>query len=203
MKHGILSTSIVVLSACVFATACGSPNQSTSGQTTSVVNSTSGTKTAQVVSNSTNNNSTNHPAPIQLTNFTGLSQAGIQVKVPQGWTKTSIQGGDYSGWKFTNPNDSNESELIVQSTCVGCYLNASGQPNPALVIPQGDSNVKTVNQTTYSIRYQFTKHPNINVGNGLLITSKNETGYSYVETLLPSTQNTASSEILASFSYNT
>lgn len=186
MGQSRAATSIVALCTCIFATACGSPsNPSTAIQT-----------------NSKNTNITNQLAAIHLTSFRGLGQMGIQVKVPQGWTKTYVHGGDYSGWKFTNPAQTTETELVIESACVGCYLDSNGQPNPVQVIPQGDNHIQTTRQTRDSIQYRFTQTKNPNSGRGMLVTSRDQAGYAYVETLLPSQQQTVSTDILASFSYS-
>lgn len=201
MKKQIVAAGLMTMCTFMLATACGTPTKSTMTVSKQTANDASQTNGLSKNGTQTGAADTHQTPTIQLVSFSGLSQTGIQVQVPVGWSKTSITGGDYSGFKFTNPNYPDQTVLVIQSTCVGCYLDASGTPIPQKVIPKNDENIKSTQQTAYSVKYQFTQPKNQNVGNGMLITSKDKAGYAYVETLLPTSQKGISNEVLTSFSY--
>lgn len=151
-------------------------------------------------SNLTNSTDGTTVTPINLVPFTGASSQGIQVQVPDGWIQAPVQGGDYTGWKFTNPSAPNETELVVTSSCVGCYLDANGKADPALVIPQTDEHVQTTKQTSHAVTYTFTQQDSLYPGHGILITTTDKSGYAYVETQFPSEQTDKAMNVLSTFS---
>lgn len=131
-------------------------------------------------------------------------QGGITVDVPTGWSKVPLQGGDWSGWKFVNPSNPDEEEVIVSSGCVGCYLtiepNGSfGPPNPSLVIPGSNPTNVFIFNKGLSAGYTFYQPGNPYPGNGVVTVSTDENGYGYVNVVLPSSDQSTATAILNSF----
>lgn len=186
-----MALSVVVA---VALTACGTPVSNLSSVNSTRVGS----------SDAPNSNSTSaaSDAPIQLVSFQAATSSGIDVQVPKGWTQAPVRGGDYAGWKFTNPDIPDEQELVVTSSCVGCYLGANGVSSPTKVIPQDIDHVQTTVQTANKVTYTFLQAANPYDGKGTLVTSTDKSGYAYVETMFPPSQETASTEILSSFQLN-
>ncbi|MCF8567885.1 hypothetical protein LLE49_24490 [Alicyclobacillus tolerans] len=206
MKQGItIGISLAVLM--TLATACGPSPAGTSGQTqntasqntasTNATGSSSGSTSGS--NNATSNTSGTSQAPaIQLTQFNDTQQDGITVMVPNGWTKSRVQGGDYGGWKFVNPTDSSQQVEIVRSSCVGCYM-VNGKANPTAPIPEKNPSNVQVTNNGMSATYNFQKTGNSNVGSGLLTTTSNGNGYGYVQVLLPAEDKSFAAQILNSF----
>lgn len=135
----------------------------------------------------------------QLVTFNDSSGNGIVVSVPAGWTKAQITGGDFGGWKFVNPADPNEEEIIVNSGCVGCYTKPDGTPDPSMVIPEDNATNTFSFNHGLSVGYTFYKSGNSYEGDGVVTVSTDENGYGYVEILLPTSQKSLATQILNSF----
>lgn len=192
---------VSVLSLCLLVTACGTSQGvggTTPPQSTGISNNT--TNTSSSTTNSTSSTTTSS-GQIQLTPFQPAENSGLSVKVPQGWTTSTFTGGDYSGWKLTDPNNSNNQVIVVGSTCVGCYTNAQNLSDPKLVIPEANANVLATGDNGNSVQYSFTKKNNSDTGLGKVIVSTDKSGYGYVEVLLPASEQVEASQILDSFAY--
>lgn len=202
MKQGItIGISLAVLM--TLATACGPSPAGTSGQTQNTASqntaSTNATGSSSGSNNATSNTSGTSQAPaIQLTQFNDTQQDGITVMVPNGWTKSRVQGGDYGGWKFVNPTDSSQQVEIVRSSCVGCYM-VNGKADPTAPIPEKNPTHVQVTNNGMSATYNYQKTGNSNVGSGLLTTTSNGNGYGYVQVLLPAEDKSFAAQILNSF----
>ncbi|WAH36504.1 hypothetical protein [Alicyclobacillus dauci] len=199
-----------VMCALLLVTACGATSQTSftpsANTTTNGQSSPGNSSNSTNHSNHTNTNDTTASSqsetPIKLVPFSDATSSGIQVQVPANWTQTPVRGGDYSGWKFTNPSDPNQVEVVVSSTCVGCYMGSNGKPDPTKVVPQGDENVHVSPRTDNAITYQFTKSGNPYQGRGALITSTDNAGYAYVETLFAKGRTDASQNVIAGFQFH-
>jgi hypothetical protein len=173
--------------------------------TTTDVNNTANTPNPSVnqtgaTANNTANATSSPQNAITLSPFDQRQNGGILVDVPIGWTPSTITGGDYRGWKYTNPNDPNQQIIIVNSSCVGCYM-TNGKIDPTAPIPEKNPENVTVFNNGLSARYQFTKSGNPYPGQGVLTVSANKNGYGYVEVLLPSSLQTTAAQILNSFKF--
>ena len=145
-----------------------------------------------------NSSATSPTITESLTTFND-SNNGIIVDAPSGWTKAPITGGDYSGWRFVNPSDPNEEEILVTSGDVGGYTKPDGSSDPSLVIPE--TNVSGTFTFNYglSVGYTFYQSGNPYEGNGVVTVSTDKNGYGYVEILLPPSEKTLATNILNSF----
>ncbi|MFD1675171.1 hypothetical protein [Alicyclobacillus fodiniaquatilis] len=205
------ATAALILSAVLLVTACGTKTQPTLAPTNSTETGAKQTnKTTEANQTNTTNETNDNTSPktntqteenVKLVQFTD-ADSGIQVQVPQGWTKSLVSGGDYSGWKFTNPNDANQSETVVTSTCVGCYMDANNKADPTLVIPKTATDPQTKASTATSVTYAFTASGNTNPGLGKVVVSTDKSGYAYVETLFPQNQASVSSDVIDSLQLN-
>lgn len=130
------------------------------------------------------------------------SADGITVDVPVGWSKAPLVGGDWSGWKFVNPVDPNQEEILVSSGCVGCYYpqgDSAARPDPRLVVPEQNVLSQFVFNHGLSDGYAFGFPGNPYPGNGVVTVSTDRNGYGYVEVLLPPGEKSLATTILNSF----
>src|SRR5579875_4222423 len=141
MKKTCLAATLLLLS--LAATACGNTTATAPASDNTAVNNTA-TSNGTSTENSTTNNTTalNTSSPsLQLTSFTAGSASGISVYAPAGWTASPISGGDYRGWKLVNPNDSNQQEVVVTSSCVGCSTAPDGSTQAKQVVPEKNAQI--------------------------------------------------------------
>lgn len=130
------------------------------------------------------------------------SADGITVDVPAGWSKAPLVGGDWSGWKFVNPADPNQEEILVSSGCVGCYYpqgDLTAKPDPRLVVPEQNVSSQFVFNHGLSDGYAFWLPGNPYPGNGVVTVSTDQNGFGYVEVLLPPGEKPLATTILNSF----
>ncbi len=126
----------------------------------------------------------------------------ISINVPAGWSKAPLTGGDWSGWKFVNPQNPNEEVVIVSSGCVGCYYpsaSTSATPDPELVIPVTNIVHQSLIANGLSDAYSFYLSGNPYEGHGIVTVSSDENGYGYAQVLVAPAQQTIAYEILDSF----
>lgn len=197
MKRRLLTTTLVTSALLVLPTACG-PAGASSNQTSGSVTGNQSTANNTATTNSTSTTGQTNQSSIQLQPFSD-SQTGISVQVPKGWTPSTISGGDYTGWQFVNPQDASQSVKIIRSSCVGC-AEANGKPDPKQPIPEQNATNVTLSSDGLTATYDFTVSGNSNPGMGSLTVTSNQSGYGYVEVLLPSADASIASQILKSFS---
>ncbi|QRF22712.1 DUF4850 domain-containing protein [Alicyclobacillus sp. TC] len=179
-------------------TAAGSTPANTS-QTNTTGNSSNSN------SNTTNTTNTNADNSNSLTAFQAGQSYGIQVQVPTGWTSHPLKGnaqGDTTGWVLTDPNDSSSKITIAYSACVGCYMGANGQPNLKQVIPVSNATVVSTSADAHTLSYNYSPSGTSNEGWGEIIASNNQSGYAYIDVVLPSSEQTLATSILQSFQFS-
>lgn len=126
----------------------------------------------------------------------------INVLVPVGWIKSPHEGGDFGGYQFTNPNDTNEQMLTVYSACAGCgYPNADpeAKPDPISLIPHETSQIYLY-QSGLAAGYTYYPTGNSNTGDGVVKMVRRE-GYAYVEIVLPNSEKSIATKVLNSFQF--
>ncbi len=131
--------------------------------------------------------------------MTMVSYNGVQVEVPSGWTRTAVHGGDYGGYRYTNPADPKQSITLVVSSCVGCYLDDQGQPDPRKVIPVPGATDVTPSADGLSVRFHYQPANSPYPGVGMVTVSKDMAGYAYVEVVVPAANRALAESVLASF----
>ncbi len=179
------------LTACSTSQPAAAPAPTTTNQSNVTTNDTS--------ANSSNSSLNGTTVTNTLSAFAPAATYGIHVDTPSGWTISPIHGGDYTGWKLTNPNDSNQQISIVTSGCVGCSTASDGSHQAKLIIPEQNAKVTATNDNGYSVNYGFSQANNPNSGVGIATVSHNATGYAYVEALLPPSNSTMATQIVSSF----
>lgn len=140
------------------------------------------------------------PAPAPSVQLTTVHMNLVTVKVPAGWTKTTIGGtGDWGGYRFANPANVHQQVTIVSSGCVGCYTDLQGNVSPQRVVPETDATHVTVFNHGLSASYETPAPSAGYAGSGVVTVSSNGSGYGYVEVHLPSNQSALAQQIEASF----
>jgi hypothetical protein len=139
------------------------------------------------------------PGTITLSTFNDRKNNGIVVAVPSQWAKAPITGGDYGGWKFINPSDPNEEEILVNCGDVGSCINPDGSLDPSRVIPETNVTGSFTFNHGLSVGYTFYQAGNPYEGNGVVTVSTDENGYGYVEVILPAEEKPLATQILNSF----
>ncbi len=192
-----ISVAACLLVVCSTITACSTNNQPAAAppSTTNQSNSTNPTTNSTIA----NTTATGTNSSDLLAAYEPAATYGINVQTPTGWTSTPVQGGDFSGWKLTNPTDSNEQVIIVNSGCVGCTADSSGSDDAKLAIPEQGAHIASTTNNGHVVNYSFTKPGNPYNGTGTVIVSHNKSGYAYVETLLPAAEQAMASQIVGSF----
>ncbi|MCL6443911.1 MAG: hypothetical protein K6T83_10725 [Alicyclobacillus sp.] len=123
----------------------------------------------------------------------------VSVDVPQGWDRSSIGTGDWVGWRYQNPEDPNEQIIVAFSSCIGCYTDANGNPNPKQVIPEANATNIELQSSGTRVTYQIPAGKNPYTGSGLLAVTTDLSGYGYVEVYAPATDAALTTRVLNSF----
>ncbi|MBX5437224.1 MAG: hypothetical protein IRZ33_08400 [Alicyclobacillaceae bacterium] len=131
--------------------------------------------------------------------FSEVAVGEARVRVPAGWTGTRLGGGDWSGWRYHNPAHPNQEVVVVFSGCVGCYMDAQGNPNPRQVIPASNASVVETLNHGLSVRYRVPPGKNPYEGAGMVTITQDMSGYGYVEVYLPADKSALAAQILDSF----
>lgn len=199
---GLAATTCLLLAGCgAGPNAQGTPPSSTGGST-----GQAGVTGNTVSSNATSNQvAANTPGPTHTTlqPFTGFTTQGIAVDVPAGWNKATTTGGDYIAVTFTNPQDHLETVRVVYSTCVGCYMNPSGQPDPRLVIGEKNpTNVQVQGTGGLIATYDFPVSGSTYLGKGMVQVSNNQSGYAELDIAVGPQHQTLLNSIIKSFNYS-
>lgn len=198
----VLTTSLAVAGCGVSQAGQPSSNTNTSNNAaqTTAANTTAGTGASDA--NSTNNTA-NSSSNVSLVPYTGFKNAGLTLNIPSDWIPTTTTGGDYKAVVFSNPADKKEQVKVLYSTCVGCYMNSSGNPDPTLVISeQQKTNVQVSPQTPLVASYDFSKANNQYQGHGKVQVSSNQSGYAEVDVLLSGQDQGLANTILSSFHFS-
>ncbi|MBE3570016.1 MAG: hypothetical protein IMW92_07840, partial [Bacillales bacterium] len=131
------------------------------------------------------------------------SVGAITVKIPTGWKKSPYEGGDFGGYKYTNPVDSNEQMLVVYSSCAGCGYpdgDLSNTPDPKSLISENVTSSFVFNKGL-SAGYSYYQTGNPYRGDGV-VTMKPGEGYGFVELTLSPSNRSVATEILNSFVFH-
>ncbi|RIV18561.1 hypothetical protein D2Q93_14000 [Alicyclobacillaceae bacterium I2511] len=203
-----IPTAIATSGLLVFAVACGPGGTPSTGSTNVTTTGSGLNQTGNNVSPSGSTNVTNNTVangtttlPVQLKPFQDTQGTGLAAQIPAGWTSSRINGGNYGGWKFVNPQDANQQVVLVKSACVGCYM-VNGKPDPKQPIPEQNATGITLTNQGLTATYQFTKQGNPNTGWGLLTVTSNASGYGYIQVLLPASDLAVAQQILTSFHFS-
>jgi hypothetical protein len=184
----------------------GTDTSSESNRTASDgVNQTGTTSTPSEQNNSQPTNSSGNSQQPSLVPF---SDGLLTVNVPANWSKGPIQGGNFSGWKFVNPDDPNQQLTLITSSCVGCasnqklFLQGIVKPDPTALLPTTTTQHYLFNNGL-SAGYTFRDAKgNPYQGNGVVTVTEdkngNVSGYIQVEVFLPDAQKSLATEILNS-----
>jgi hypothetical protein len=166
------------------------------------------TSTSSTPSEQNNSIPTNPPGNSQHPSLVSFSDGLLTVNVPANWSKGPIHGGNFSGWKFVNPDDPNQQLTLITSSCVGCasnqklFLQGIVKPDPTALLPTTTTQHYLFNNGL-SAGYTFRDAKgNPYLGNGVVTVTEdksgNVSGYVQVEIFLPDAQKSLATEILNS-----
>lgn len=145
----------------------------------------------------------NEASPAQLVSF---QSDGLQLLVPARWSRSRIEGVDWHGWKFINPDDPNQQLVVVESACAGCYTDwTTGQVTPQSLlsaVPESEVTGSFVFNHGRSVGYDFRPAGNPYVGHGVITTPGPGQGYAYAEVIVPDGKKDVATRILNSFSFD-
>lgn len=199
---GVAATTCLVIAGCGTGPAVQGPsanNRLTTGQQQNTTTSSSNS-----LSNSSFNNATSTGAVsvVDLQPYTGFQVQGIAVSIPKGWNPSTTTGGDYKAITFSNPANPQEQVRVLYSTCVGCYMNANGKPDPARVISEKNaSNVQISGAGGLIANYDFNVAGSSYQGTGRVQVSTNQSGYAEIDVLVSQQNQALRSAIINSFNY--
>ncbi|QSO46292.1 hypothetical protein [Alicyclobacillus mengziensis] len=195
---GIAATTCLVITGCGTSPAVQRPsanNRLTTGQQQNTTTNSSN-------SPSNNATSTGPVSVVDLQPFTGFQGQGITVSIPKGWNPSTTTGGDYKAITFSNPANPQEQVRVLYSTCVGCYMNANGKPDPAQVISEKNaSNVQVSGAGGLIANYDFNVAGSSYQGTGRVQVSTNQSGYTEIDVLVSQQNQALRDAIMNSFNY--